>query len=132
MVVIRAAAVWLLLFLVALLGAMVREGLLLPRVGEAAAHVMGSALVAGFMVTVIGLTVAWVVPSLGARELWFLGMGWVAATIVFEFGFGHFVVGHPWSRLLHDYNLVAGRVWSLVLLAIFLAPVILGRMQARG
>jgi hypothetical protein len=36
------------------------------------------------------------------------------------------------SRLFHDYNLLAWRVWLCVLLAIFFAPVILGRLQAIG
>jgi hypothetical protein len=130
--ILRALATWFLLFLVALLGAMVREGVFLPRVGEPAAHVMGTALVVGVMVPAIGLIVPWVVPSLEPGRLWLLGGGWVAATIAFEFGFGHFVMGHPWSRLFHDYNLFAGRVWIFVLLAIFFAPVVLGRLQARG
>jgi hypothetical protein len=30
------------------------------------------------------------------------------ATVAFELTFGHYVMGHPWSRLLADYNLLAG------------------------
>ena len=130
--ILRALATWFFLFLVALLGAVVREGVFLPRVGEPAAHVMGTALVAGVMVVVIGILLPWVTPGLEPGRLWLLGASWTAATVAFEFGFGHFVMGHPWSRLFHDYNLLAGRVWVFVLLAILFAPVILGRLQARG
>ena len=35
--------------------------------------------------------------------------------MLFELGFGHWVAGHPWSRLLADYDLLAGRIWVLVL-----------------
>ena len=73
-----------------------------------------------------------VVPELGVRTLWTLGVAWTVLTVAFEFLFGHFVMGHPWSRLLHDYNLLAGRFWLLVLLTTLLAPVLLGRLFPRG
>jgi hypothetical protein len=47
---------------------------------------------------------------------------WLAMTVVFEFGFGHFIVGNPWRRLLHDYNVLQGRVWGLFVLWITVAP----------
>ncbi len=43
-------------------------------------------------------------------------------TVIFEFGFGHYIMGHSWSKLLHDYNLLAGRLWLVVLLAILTGP----------
>ena len=52
-------------------------------------------------------------------------------TVVFEFIFGHYVMEHPWSKLFHDYNLLAGRVWLLLLLWTTLAPYILYRLQGR-
>jgi len=52
-------------------------------------------------------------------------------TVAFEFLFGHFVMGNPWEALLHDYNLVAGRVWVLVLTWIAVAPIIFHRIQRR-
>ena len=44
-----------------------------------------------------------------------VGIAWLAATIVFEFGFGHFVDGKGWGELLHDYNIFAGRLWPVFL-----------------
>ena len=43
-------------------------------------------------------------------------------TVSFEFGFGRLVMKHSWERLLHDYNILEGRVWILVLLWTLLAP----------
>ena len=40
----------------------------------------------------------------------------------FEFLAGHFLFGNPWSMRVADYNLAAGRVWVLVLLATLVAP----------
>jgi len=51
-----------------------------------------------------------------------VGFIWLAMTVCFEFFFGHYVAGHPWSRLFHDYNILAGRIWGLLLVWITVAP----------
>lgn len=58
-----------------------------------------------------------------------IGLLWLVMTIAFEFLFGHFVAGHTWERLLHDYNLLAGRVWPLVLVWVAVAPYLFFRMS---
>ena len=57
----------------------------------------------------------------------YVGMLWLGLTVAFEFLFGHLVAGHSWSRLLQDYNLLAGRLWVLILLWITLAPYVFYR-----
>lgn len=66
-----------------------------------------------------------------SQEALLLGLTWLILTVGFEFLFGHFVMGHPWARLLHDYNLLAGRVWILVLLWIAASPSIIYQIQHR-
>jgi hypothetical protein len=39
----------------------------------------------------------------------------------FEFLVGHYVMGYPWIRLFHDYNIFAGRLWVVLLLWITVA-----------
>lgn len=51
--------------------------------------------------------------------------------MLFELGFGHWVAGHPWQRLLADYDLAAGRVWALVLLWVALTPLAAYELAAR-
>lgn len=51
-----------------------------------------------------------------------LGFFWLIYTIIFEFIFGHYVMGHSWAKLFYDYNLLGGRLWVLVLLWIFSSP----------
>lgn len=128
----RAAAIWFLLLVVAIIGASLREGLLKPRLGEQGAHVAGTLIVVVAFATVIWLTVGWVVPTLERSRLIILGVAWLVATVLFEFGFGHYVMGHPWKRLFEDYNLLAGRVWVLVLLTLLCMPVIAGELQRTG
>jgi len=67
-------------------------------------------------------------PLESARRAWLVGFAWLIFTVVFEFGFGHYVAGHPWERLMQDYNLVQGRVWSLFLSWLVLMPYLFYRM----
>jgi hypothetical protein len=126
---VRMAAIWLLLLVIAFLAASLREGLLRPRLGEQRAHVAGTLLVVAVFAIIIWMTVGWVSPTLERVHLVTMGVVWLLSTVLFEFGFGHYVMGHPWSRLLADYDLRAGRLWVLVLLTVLLMPVIAGEVQ---
>jgi len=57
-----------------------------------------------------------------------IGFFWVVITIIFEFVFGHYVMGHSWQKLFADYNLINGRLWVLVLLNNIFAPLISGKI----
>ena len=57
-----------------------------------------------------------------------IGIFWVVITVIFEFLFGHFVMSHPWEKLLADYNLFNGRLWVLVLINNIAAPFISGKI----
>jgi hypothetical protein len=67
-------------------------------------------------------------PATGTRAL-SVGILWLGLTVAFEFLFGHYIAGHSWSRLLQDYNLLAGRLWVLVLLWVALAPYLFYRCE---
>ena len=56
-----------------------------------------------------------------------IGAVWLALTLLFEFGYGHFAAGKSWAELLADYNVLRGRVWPLVLLMTAPAPLLAGR-----
>lgn len=130
--ILRALAVWLGLALVAVAAGVLRETLLTPRVGAAASHVMGTAVVVAVLLLAIGLSIRWIVPGLQTGDLWTVGVLWLILTVAFEFGFGHWVAGHSWERLLADYDVTAGRIWVLVPLTMLLAPVWLGRLRDAG
>jgi hypothetical protein len=50
---------------------------------------------------------------------------------LFEFSFGHFVEGLSVDTMLADYNMLNGRLFILVLLSAFIAPVVCGWALAR-
>lgn len=125
----RAAVVWCALLGFAVMAGAVRTTLLQPRLGEQAAHVIGTLAGVAIFAFVIWCSMPWIVPHPDGGQPVRVGIGWVVATVLFEFGFGRYVLGHPWSRLLGDYNLLAGRVWVLVLLTLLLMPVVAARVQ---
>lgn len=60
-----------------------------------------------------------------------VGVIWLMLTVAFEFIFGHYAAHQPWSRLFHDYNILAGRLWSLVLVVVAILPYAVYRMRSR-
>jgi hypothetical protein len=53
-----------------------------------------------------------------------IGLLWLILTIIFEFVFGHLVMGNSIMTLLADYNIFKGRTWGLFLVSILIAPTI--------
>jgi hypothetical protein len=76
-----------------------------------------------FGLAVYGLHIIWPIESVNQALL--IGFIWLGLTIVFEFGFGHYIMKHSWEKLLHDYRIDQGRLWSLVLLWILLSPMVI-------
>ena len=81
------------------------------------------------------LIVSWLFVRVSPRplrhRLWWVGVAWLVATVAFEFLFGHFVSGLSWHALLADYNILRGRLWSLILISVCLGPWFWGTVSAR-
>lgn len=124
--ILQSVGIWFLLIPIAILNGTVRNYLYQPWTGELAAHWISSIILSGliFLITYIFLKNTKAVFS--KKDLIMVGVLWVLLTMIFEFGFGHFIMGHPWEKLLADYNIFKGRVWSLVLLADLIAPYLVG------
>jgi hypothetical protein len=124
----KAVLTWVLMIPVAILNGIFRESVIRPRVGELRAHqlsvVTGST---GFLALVFAL---WrgEAGRIDDRDLLRMGAAWVVATILFEFGFGHYLRRVSWEALLHDYNVKAGRLWVVVLLVILFSPLLVKRI----
>jgi len=66
------------------------------------------------------------------RSAFYAACGWLGAAIGFEFGFGHYVDGLSWTRLLSDYQLWNGRLLLLVWLTVLLGPPVLAARLIAG
>jgi hypothetical protein len=119
--IIRYTLFWLLLAVVAIANGILRQSTYGKLVSDLTAHQVSTVTAIIF----IGALVFWLNrrwPIESASQAWLIGAIWLVLTVAFEFGFGHFVVGHTWSSLFADYNLFNGRVWSLFLLWILAMP----------
>ena len=118
---------WFALAAVAVLNGVVRQGSYGRIMPELAAHQLST--LTGMLATG---AVAWLLsrrwPLESTRDAWLVGCGWLLVTVAFEFGFGHYVAGHSWERLLQDYDLVQGRVWPVFLLWLLLMPYLFRRL----
>jgi hypothetical protein len=71
-------------------------------------------------------------------RVWYLASGvqslcvdiiWLTLAVLFELIFGRYTAGHSWSKLVYDYNILAGRIWGLLLMWVAAAPYVLYRLQ---
>ncbi|AOW81024.1 hypothetical protein HTSR_1859 [Halodesulfurarchaeum formicicum] len=119
-------AVWAVMAVLAVLNGGFREIVLVPRLGTYPAHVLSTLL----LVAVIGLVAAWYFGwteiSHTQAELLLIGGLWTLLTIGFEFLVG-FLAGEPVGTTLAQYDVLAGRIWVLVPIALFVAPLVFGR-----
>jgi hypothetical protein len=122
----RSVLVWFGFLVVAFLNGAIREVALLPKVGEGSAHAVSSLTLSTGILILAWFTITWIRPTSVSNALR-IGALWLALTLAFEFLAGHYVFGNPWNRLWADYNVLRGRMWVLVLVATFVAPLITAR-----
>lgn len=112
---------WFAFPFIAIFNAALRELFYKKPLGDLAAHQISTATgIIIFTITFYFIFRKWKIES--AEHAILIGLIWLGLTILFESGFGHYVMGNSWQKLLHDYNLSEGRVWSLFLLWITIAP----------
>jgi len=118
---------WFPMVFIAIINGAMREGAYKTLLGELAAHQLST--LTGIIFTGIYIwliTRQWPLTSSSLAVK--IGLMWLGMTILFEFGFGHYVMKNPWSKLLADYHIFSGRVWGLFLLWITAAPYIFYRL----
>jgi len=113
---------------IGILNGITREYLYGQSMHELSAHQL-STLIGLFLFGVYIWFLTGVCQIESAKQALIIGAIWLVMTVVFEFVFGHCVIGLAWSKLFQDYNLLKGRVWSLVLIEISIAPYIFYRFR---
>ena len=116
----RAFAAWLLLAVLMVLNGFIREIVYGPSIGAYPAHVVStiSGILVLFAVAYFFVRGAHITDH---RRAWTTGAAWVAATVLFEFGLG-FVRGVSLTEIMSAYDIRAGHVWPVFLLAEVAAP----------
>lgn len=116
-----AVSVWVLFVILAVLNGLIREILLKNFLGDGVARSLSSLIMCGLVFAVsYGFVVQ--MPPMGPGTLWNVGWLWLGLSLLFEFGFGHFVLGESWGSLLADYNIFRGRLLILAWVSLVVAP----------
>ena len=117
----RAGIIWFAIMSAAILNGAVRDVVLVPGFGDAVARGISSLTLTAVILIVTWMSLSWIGPA-STADAWRIGVMWLAMTLVFEFGAGHYLFRTPWPALLADYNILAGRLWMLVLVATLTSP----------
>jgi hypothetical protein len=125
MLFIKSFGIWLVLLLAAFINGAMREMLIAPRVGEQIGHRIG---VVVFSCVIFGITYVFVktLTPVPFSSLLYVGLFWLALSLLFECGFFHYVMHEPWEKLLADYNIFRGRLLIVVWLTTLFSPLLCG------
>jgi len=124
----RYALLWLGLPVMGILNGTIRDITYKDALGELFAHQLSSFVIVFLISAYIWILEGrWKLSS--SLEAHAIGLVWLVQTIMFEFLFGHYVMGHPWDLLFADYNVFEGRFWSIVVFWVAVAPLIVYRVQ---
>ena len=126
---VRVFLTWLLFVPLAILNGMIRENVYKPIVGELRAHQISTAIASGAFFSLVFSMLKNKVAQLDNTKLLLIGGALVSMTILFEVGFGHYLNKVSWQRLVNDYNLLKGRVWSLFLMTELVSPLLVKFMK---
>lgn len=121
--ILYALITWFIIALAATLNGFIRNKLYKKAFGDLLAHQVSTIVLIGVIFFISYFFVKWT-NTTSTPDLWIIGALWLIMTAAFEFLFGHYVMKHSWKKLLEDYNILKGRLWVLILIAVLIAPYI--------
>lgn len=127
----RSFLFWFMFIPIAIINGSVRNFFYQPIVGDLAAHQISSVTFSFLFLLFTYFFIKTSKVKIKKSESLQIGIFWLFLTIIFEFGFGHFIAGNSWQKLLFDYNIFQGRVWFLVLMIITFSPSIIIKLLSK-
>ena len=124
---IKYLLLWFPMLFIAILNGTLREFVFRKFTGELTAHQLSTITLLLFFSIYIHFVVTKIPPGSSLNAL-LIGLLWVVLTLLFEFGFGRYR-GNSWETLLHDYNLVKGRIWLLIPVWVAIAPYLFYKLR---
>ncbi|MDR5892803.1 hypothetical protein QC820_08220 [Halomonas mongoliensis] len=127
MIAVKSLMIWCGILVLAMANGVLREAVLVPLLGAPAALVLSGVLLSTLIIGVAYLSLPWL-QIRRTGQLWLVGAGWLALTLVFEFSFGLWQ-GKSWPELLDAYTFEGGNLWLVVLAVTALAPRLAARLR---
>ena len=127
---LKAAVVWFVMALFAILNGILRENLLIPSLGETIAQPLSGILLS---ILIFILTYLFFPFFAKHKSLTYLliGVQWISMTLAFEFLFGHYVLGKSWLQILEVFNIFTGNLFTLALLVTLFAPLLVSQQRKK-
>lgn len=119
--ILKYTIAWIPMVFIAIVNGAIRQLAYEKLLGELFAHQLSC--LTGIMLFLLYtwcLSLYW--PLESSRQAFTIGLIWLKLTIAFEFLFMHYGAKVPWGKLLHDYNILEGRLWVLVVITVLLLP----------
>lgn len=113
---------WLVILAVAVLNGTLRDKGYGKRMDGLRAQQLSSVLLSACIVALTFLFAR--LGLFASHDAWLVSGMWLLLTLLFEFGFFHYVMKYPWKELLAAYDIRKGRLWLLVLATTLFAPVL--------
>jgi hypothetical protein len=128
MIFLRSIAIWLLFIIIESLNGTIRTLWLVPLVGDLWAHQISFVTGSLLILTISTIFARWL-NATSLAQLLSVGVLWMLLTVVFEVSLGRWAFGYSWAQIAADYNLFQGRLMSIGLVLLFLAPLIATRIR---
>ena len=118
---LKAIGIWFIILILAIVNAAIREKLLAPMVGPGIALAVSGLLLSILIVLVAFVSMPFFGPSQSKTYI-FVGTIWFLLTLSFEFLFGHFIAGKPWSEIIQVFNIRKGDLFIIALFMTLISP----------
>jgi hypothetical protein len=125
---LKASVIWVVIALLAIANGLVRETVLVSTLGPSIALP-----VSGMLLSLIVFIVTYLSFPLFAKNksltYFLIGLQWVLMTLLFEFLFGHYVVGRSWSDIIQVFNIMKGNLFIIVLIVSLFSPLLVAKIK---
>jgi hypothetical protein len=126
--VFRYVLAWFPMLVIAVANGAVRQLTFAKVMSEPHAHQL-STLIGSLCIGAFIWFVVRTLPPSSSRQALFIGLVWVLLTVTFESFMGLVLQHRPVQEVFSEYNLFAGRVWTLFLVWLGVAPWIFFRLR---
>lgn len=125
---LKTAMIWFIIAIFAIINGIFRESVLSPYLGETVALPTS-----GITLAIIIFTITYISFRLFGKNKYltylYIGIQFVTMTLVFEFIFGHYVIGKSWSELLQVFNIFEGNLFIIALLSSLFSPFLVAKIK---
>jgi hypothetical protein len=125
--IVRAVVMWFLFLPVPVINGALRENWYKQKIGELKSNHVGGVVLSVTFLLYTFLFFKNEISGFSLGQLLELGFLWLAMTFVFECGIG-LHAKRSWGEIFAEYNVFTGKVWSFVMLIIFLSPLLISLM----